>query len=108
MKRYLMWGIAAASCAPFVLAQAAFAQGGEPPAPRTMPPASSLGYAVLTTLIFGLLGIGLAIAGFKLFDAATPFHLEKEICEKGNLAAAILAGFVILGICIIIAATVLS
>lgn len=68
----------------------------------------SIGWAVVSTLLFGLIGIALAIAGFKLFDAATPFHLEREICEKQNIAAAILAGAVVLGICIIIAATVLS
>lgn len=78
------------------------------PATRPAPNMQSLGYAVLSTLIFGLLGVGIAIAGFKLFDAATPFHLEREICEKQNLAAALLAGFTVLGICIIVAATVLS
>ncbi|HEX8551777.1 MAG TPA: DUF350 domain-containing protein [Abditibacteriaceae bacterium] len=77
-------------------------------ASRPVPNMQSMGYSVVSTLVFGLLGIALAIAGFKLFDAATPFHLEQEICEKQNLAAAILAGFMVLGICIIVAATVLS
>ena len=69
---------------------------------------ASLGAAVLSTLLFGLIGIVLAIVGFKLFDAATPFNLEREICEKQNLAVGILSAAIVLGICIIIAATVLS
>ena len=58
--------------------------------------------AILGSVAFGLVGIVLAIAGFKLFDAVTPFSLEKEICEKGNLAVAIVCAAMILGICLII------
>ncbi len=58
--------------------------------------------AILASIAFGLVGIVLAIAGFKLFDAATPFSLEKEICEKGNIAVAIVSAAMILGICLII------
>ena len=58
--------------------------------------------AILGSIMFGLVGIVLAIAGFKLFDAAIPFSLEKEICEKGNLAVAIVSAAMILGICLII------
>ncbi len=58
--------------------------------------------ALLGSVAFGLVGIVLAIVGFKLFDAVIPFSLEKEICEKGNLAVAILSAAMILGICLII------
>ena len=58
--------------------------------------------AILGSIAFGLVGIVLAIAGFKLFDAAIPFSLEKEICEKGNIAVAIVSAAMILGICLII------
>ena len=58
--------------------------------------------AILSSIAFGLVGIVLAIAGFKLFDAAIPFSLEKEICEKGNIAVAIVSAAMILGICLII------
>jgi hypothetical protein len=67
-----------------------------------------LGASVVSTIIFALLGIVLAIIGFKLFDIAVKFDFETEICEKQNLAVAVLCGFMVLGICIIIAATVLS
>ena len=64
--------------------------------------------AIISVVLFGLLGIVLAIVGFKLFDAVVKFDFEREICEKQNIAVAILCGFMVLGICLIIAATVLS
>lgn len=60
--------------------------------------------AIVSTVVFGLIGIVLAIIGFKLFDAFVSFNLEQEICEKQNFAVAILCGAMVLGICIIIAA----
>lgn len=63
---------------------------------------------VISTIIFSLLGVGLAIAGFKLFDLAIKFDIEREICEKNNLSAALLASSVVLGTCIIVAVVVLS
>ena len=80
----------------------------EAQAPARVSVSSNLGPALLSTLLFALIGIVLAIVGFKLFDAATPFSLEREICEKQNLAAGILGGAIVIGICLIIAATVLS
>ena len=63
---------------------------------------------IVSTLVFSGLGIILAIVGFKLFDAVIPASLEKEICEKNNIAAAILAAAMVLGICIIVAYVVAS
>ena len=63
--------------------------------------------SVVSTLVFGLIGIIVAIVGFKLYDAVTPFHIEREICEKQNIAVAILSGSMILGISLIVAAAVL-
>ena len=68
----------------------------------------SFGATVLATVVFGALGIALAIVGFKVFDACIKFDLEREICEKQNLAVAILSAGMIIGICIIVAATLLS
>lgn len=62
--------------------------------------------AVLSTVVFGTIGIILAIVGFKLFDKLTPGKLDEEILQKQNIAAAILAAAFILGICIIVAAAV--
>jgi uncharacterized membrane protein YjfL (UPF0719 family) len=64
------------------------------------------GILLLNSLVYGLLGIALAVLGFKLFDWLTPGNLQEEIIEKKNLAAAVLAGSVIIGICIVVAAAV--
>jgi hypothetical protein len=66
---------------------------------------STFGEAVLSTFVFGLMGIVLAIIGFKLFDFITPFNLEKEMCENKNVAVGILCGGIVLGICWIVAAS---
>ncbi len=64
--------------------------------------AEALGWSAL----FGITGIALAIIGFKIFDLLTPGDLQKEIFENKNMAAAILAGAFIIGVCIVVAAAV--
>ncbi len=59
--------------------------------------------AVTSTIIFGVVGIVLSIAGFKLFDWITPVSFDKEL-EKGNVAVGILCGAIVIGICHVIAA----
>jgi uncharacterized membrane protein YjfL (UPF0719 family) len=66
----------------------------------------AFGGAVVSTLVFGGIGIAMAILGFKLFDKLTPGKLDEEILQKQNIAAAILAGAFILGVCIIVAAAI--
>ena len=70
--------------------------------------AQSLGQAVAYMLVFAAIGIVVAIAGYKIFDKCTPGHLSREILEHRNVAAAIIAGAVILGVCIIVAAAMLG
>ena len=70
--------------------------------------AQTLLSAVGNVLIFAAIGIAAAIIGFKVFDLCTPGHLEKEIIENKNIAAAIVAAAAILGVCIIIAASMLG
>ena len=70
--------------------------------------AQSLGQAVAYMVIFAVIGIILAVAGYKIFDKCTPGDLNKEILEHRNVAAAIIAGAVILGLCIIVAAAMLG
>lgn len=70
--------------------------------------AQSLGQAIGYMLLFAAIGIATAVAGYKLFDKCTPGDLHKEILENKNIAAAIVAAAVILGVCIIIAAAMLG
>ncbi len=67
----------------------------------------SLMEGIVSTVVFGVIGIALAIVGFKLFDLSIKANIEKEIFENKNMAAAILAGAVVLGISLIVAAAVL-
>lgn len=68
--------------------------------PTTMPE------SLLAAVCFGAIGIIMAIIGFKLFDWITPGNLGEEITSKNNMAAAILAGAVVLGVSIIMAAAI--
>ncbi len=87
----------------FLIAASAFAQGpGGVAQPRT------LWDQLLSTVVFSLVGIALAIIGFKLFDLTIKFDVEREICEKNNIAAGILGGAMVLGICLIVGLVVLS
>lgn len=70
--------------------------------------AQSLAQAIANMVIFAGLGIAIAIVGFKVFDKCTPGDLAKEIIENKNIAAAIVGGAVILGICLIVAAAMMG
>lgn len=63
---------------------------------------------IVSTVIYGVIGIVLAVIGFKVFDLAIKANIEKEIFENKNMAAAILAGAVVLGVALIVAATIHS
>lgn len=70
--------------------------------------AQSLGAAIGYMLLFALIGIAVAIVGYKLFDKCTPGDLHNEIIQNKNVAAAIIGAAVILGVCIIVAAAMLG
>lgn len=67
-----------------------------------------LGQGLLNTAIFGFSGVVLAIVGYKLFDLCTPGNLHREILENRNVAAAIVAASVILGVCLIVMAAIMG
>jgi uncharacterized membrane protein YjfL (UPF0719 family) len=52
---------------------------------------------------FGVLAIVLVVFGYWVFDKLTPkLHFDDNLC-KGNVAAAIVIGSFILGICYVVA-----
>ncbi|PAW63938.1 MAG: hypothetical protein B9S34_13465 [Opitutia bacterium Tous-C1TDCM] len=83
------------------------ARAAEPAAPADWH-AQSLGQALLYVVLFSFVGIAAAIVGYKLFDKCTPGDLHGEIFDKKNSAAAIVAGAVILGVCLIVAAAIVG
>ncbi len=77
------------------------------PAPVHWRP-DSFGMALFSVVVFTLVGIVMAIVGFKIWDRLTPGNLEEEICRKQNIAAAILGAAIILGTCLVVAAAMLG
>jgi len=57
-----------------------------------------LGTGALSAGLFGLIGIGLLLLGYWLFDLITPrIDVQKELCEK-NVAVALVIAALLLGI----------
>ena len=61
---------------------------------------------ILDTIVYSTVGIVMTAIGFKVVDWLTPGNLAEEIAHKENRALAILAGAIMLGICIIIAGVI--
>ena len=62
--------------------------------------------SLLNALIYAIFGVFILVLSFWVLDKLTPFHLWKEVVEKQNVALALLAGMMALGIAIIIASAV--
>ena len=60
---------------------------------------------LLATLVYTGIGLVIFVAGFWLWDKATPVDLWGEVC-RGNQAVAILAGAVAIGLALIIASAI--
>jgi putative membrane protein len=58
---------------------------------------------LLNALVFAALGVAVFAAAFALLAKLAPLDLWREIVKERNVAAAIFAGAVALGICWIIA-----
>ena len=84
---------------PAVLLQAA-----SPPLPMQPAPLWRL---MLDAALFGLSGIVLLIIGYYLWELITPYNLRREIHENKNTAVAIVVAAFILGMAIIIAASLI-
>jgi uncharacterized membrane protein YjfL (UPF0719 family) len=63
-----------------------------------------LGVDIVSSLIFGVVGIGLMLLGYKAFDWITPkLDVEMELSEKHNIAVAIVIAALLIGVSILIA-----
>lgn len=68
-------------------------------------PSGMTEFPVVNALIFAGLGLLLFLLAFAVAARVLPFDLRKRIVEEGNIAAAILAAAVVLGMAWIVAAT---
>lgn len=62
--------------------------------------------AFFGSLIYALVGVLVFWISFIIIDKLTPYDLWAEICEKKNLALAIVVAAMCLGISIIVAAAI--
>ncbi len=63
---------------------------------------------IVSTLAYAILGIVVAVVSYFIVDMIIPGKMGKQIGEDQNVAIAIVAGATILGICIIIAASIVG
>lgn len=61
---------------------------------------------VVSTVIYSIVGIVMAVVSFKVLDAIIPGDLKKQLTEDRNVAIGIVVGLQALGISIIIAAAI--
>jgi putative membrane protein len=63
--------------------------------------------AIINSVLYSFLGIAILVISFVLIEWLTPKHnIRQEILEKQNMAVAVLAGFFMLAIAIIIASAI--
>jgi putative membrane protein len=63
--------------------------------------------ALTNSIVYSFLGIAILVVAFVLVEILTPKHnLRKEILENKNVALAVLAGFFMLSVAIIIASAI--
>lgn len=63
---------------------------------------------IISTLIYSLLGVVFAVLSYFIVDLIIPGKMGAQIAEEKNLPIAVVAGAMILGISIIIAASIVG
>lgn len=67
-----------------------------------------LGYHLAAAAIFSVVGIVVLFLAIFLMEKLTRFSITKEIVDEHNTALAIIVGAIVIGIAIIIAASILG
>jgi uncharacterized membrane protein YjfL (UPF0719 family) len=67
-----------------------------------------LGGHLLAVVVFSIIGLIVFVGCLVLIEKLTPFSINKEILEEHNSAVAIVVGAIIIGMSLIIAASVLG
>lgn len=60
---------------------------------------------VLSTLLYGVLGLVLMMVGYKFFDMVTPYKFDEEIKEKNPAVGAMIGG-IFIAVAIIVVAVI--
>ena len=78
-----------------------------PPQVLTQTQPAPLWRLMLDAALFGLSGIVLLIIGYYLWELITPYNLRREIHENKNVAVAVVVAAFIIGMAIVIAASLI-
>ena len=63
-----------------------------------------LGGFIIEGIVFSIVGLIVLMIGYKVFDIATPYDLNRQIAEENNTAAGIAVAGVLVSLGIIVAA----
>ena len=63
-----------------------------------------LGGFIIEGIVFSIVGLIILMVGYKVFDMATPYDLNRQIAEENNTAAGIAVAGVLISLGIIVAA----
>ncbi len=63
-----------------------------------------LGGFIIEGVVFSIVGLIVLMVGYKVFDMATPYDLNRQIAEENNTAAGIAVAGVLISLGIIVAA----
>jgi hypothetical protein len=74
--------------------------------PRIIPPALSWP-SILTSIVYGLLGLILLLIGYYIYELITPWSVKEELISHRNPAVAMVVAAFILGMAIVIAAAII-
>ena len=77
-----------------------------PMEPRIMPPALSWA-SILTSVVYGLLGLIMLLIGYYVYELITPWSVKEELIAHRNPAVGMVVAAFILGMAIVIAAAII-
>jgi putative membrane protein len=61
---------------------------------------------IIGSIVYSFIGIVMAVLATKIVDWVTPGNLFRQLADEKNIPLAIFTGMFVLGICIIIAASI--
>lgn len=67
-----------------------------------------LGYHFVAAAVFSAFGIVVLFLAILLMEKLTPFSITKEIVDEHNTALSVIVGAIVIGISIIIAASIIG
>ena len=94
-----------ALCVFTVFVTVAYAQdGAASPEDPSLFPWKVIARDIILVAVFSIVGLIILMIGYKVFDMATPYDLNRQIAEDNNVAAGIAVAGVLVSLGIIVAA----